>query len=83
MSVALSPDTLDRMVRAVEKVHERLLRAPALEVAQLAYAVVGGDIDRTHLRDLIDVGLVDESWYDRLDPTLTTRLRSLIETPGG
>jgi hypothetical protein len=195
MSVELSPDTLDRMVRAVEKVKERLRRVTeALEAASLPYAVLGGhavaawvsqidesatrttrdvdllirrddfsrirevlqsagfiyrhsagidlfldgpdtkardavhvvfanekvrpeepvanpdvteselagnirvlslpalvqvkltsyrDKDRTHLRDLIDVGLVDESWYGRLDPTLATRLRSLIETPGG
>jgi hypothetical protein len=41
------------------------------------------DKDRTHVRDLIDVGLVDESWYGRLVPTLAARLRSLIETPGG
>jgi hypothetical protein len=195
MSVELSGFSLDRMVRAVEKVRERLIRATAaLEAAQLPYAVVGGnavaawvtrvdesavrntrdvdilirrddlprirtaletagflyrhsagmdmfldgpeakardgvhivfanekvrpdeptanpdvtdsentgtyrvislpalvqikltayrDRDRTHVRDLIDVGLVDESWYDRLLPTLAARLRSLIETPGG
>ena len=28
------------------------------------------DKDRTHLRDLIDVGLVDRSWVDRLEPEL-------------
>jgi hypothetical protein len=38
------PSTLDRMVRAVEKVRERLTRATAaLEQAGIPYAVVGGN----------------------------------------
>jgi hypothetical protein len=41
------------------------------------------DKDRTHLRDLIDVGLVDATWYPRLPPALGERLRRLIETPEG
>lgn len=41
------------------------------------------DKDRTHLRDLLDVGLIDESWLPRLPVELANRLRSLIETPGG
>jgi hypothetical protein len=32
------------------------------------------DKDRVHLRDLIDVGLVDESWCQRLSPPLRERL---------
>src|SRR5947207_13231856 len=40
----LGPFSLDRMVRAVEKVRERLLRATgALEQAQLPYAVADGN----------------------------------------
>jgi hypothetical protein len=41
------------------------------------------DTDRTHLRDLIDVGLIDEYWCPRFPPELAARLKSLIETPGG
>jgi hypothetical protein len=41
------------------------------------------DKDRTHLRDLIDVGLVDESWCGRYPDVLADRLRHLIETPEG
>jgi hypothetical protein len=41
------------------------------------------DKDRTHLRDLIDVGLIDGSWYERLPAELAGRLRQLIETPEG
>ena len=41
------------------------------------------DKDRTHLRDLIDVGLVDESWRERLPADLSSRLQSILETPDG
>ncbi len=195
MSVLYGPFSLDRMVRAVEKVRERLLRATAaLEKAGVAYAVAGGnavaawvtrvdesavrntrdvdllirredlgavkaalegagfvyrhsagvdlfldgpdakardavhvvfagekvspaevlpnpdvsesepagpfrvlslealvrikltafrDKDRTHLRDLLEVGLIDVTWCPRFPPELAARLQSLIDTPGG
>ncbi|HTI50761.1 MAG TPA: hypothetical protein VL475_07415 [Planctomycetaceae bacterium] len=41
------------------------------------------DKDRTHVRDLMDVGLVDESWLDRLPSDLSARLKQLIDTPEG
>ncbi len=41
------------------------------------------DKDRTHLRDLIDVGLVDESWLARLPQELGVRLRQLLDDPHG
>jgi len=41
------------------------------------------DKDRTHLRDLISVGLVDESWRLRLPDELAVRLQSLLDTPDG
>ena len=41
------------------------------------------DKDRTHLRDLIDVGLVDGTWPPRYPPELGERLQSLLDTPGG
>jgi hypothetical protein len=195
MAVTLGPFSLDRMVRAVEKVRQRLLRATAaLEQAGIAYAVAGGnavaawvtrvdetavrntrdvdilirrddfeavqcalegagfvyrhaasidmfldgpnakardavhilfagekvrpdepvanpdvadsekadqyrimslealvrvkltayrDKDRTHLRDLIDVGLVDSTWTSRFPSELAKRLQSLIDNPEG
>jgi hypothetical protein len=39
--------------------------------------------DQMHLLDLIDVGLVDESWVDRLPPSLAERLQPLIDDPDG
>ena len=41
------------------------------------------DKDRTHLRDLLAVGLVDASWLTRLSPELAARLQQLIDTPEG
>jgi hypothetical protein len=41
------------------------------------------DKDRMHLRDLIGVGLVDESWLARLPPELDARLRNLLDHPEG
>lgn len=39
------------------------------------------DKDRTHLRDLIELGLVDESWLVQLHRELQPRLRDLLENP--
>jgi hypothetical protein len=41
------------------------------------------DKDRTHLRDMIDVGLVDESWLSRLPVELSSRLKELLDNPEG
>jgi len=41
------------------------------------------DKDRTHVRDLIDVGLIDASWTARLSPELASRLQQLLDTPEG
>jgi hypothetical protein len=41
------------------------------------------DKDRVHLRDLLDVGLIDESWLERFPPELADRLQEILETPDG
>lgn len=41
------------------------------------------DKDRTHVRDLIGVGLVDATWTARLPGELAKRLQSLLDTPDG
>ena len=61
--------------------HPDLARVESSKAANIMTAF--RDKDRTHLRDMIDVNLIDATWYDRLPPALTARLRSLIETPGG
>jgi len=41
------------------------------------------DKDRTHLRDLIEVGLVDANWIGRLPSELAARLQNLLDNPEG
>ncbi len=41
------------------------------------------DKDRTHLRDLIELGLLDETWLERVPPALCSRLEDLIRHPEG
>ena len=41
------------------------------------------DKDRMHLRDLLDIGLIDQSWCSRLCPEHAERLQQLIDTPDG
>jgi hypothetical protein len=41
------------------------------------------DKDRTHLRDLIEVGLIGPDWVSGLHPVLAERLRQLLDTPQG
>jgi hypothetical protein len=41
------------------------------------------DKDRTHIRDMIGVGLVDQTWLPRLPSALTARLQHILDTPDG
>jgi hypothetical protein len=41
------------------------------------------DKDRVHLRDLMDVGLVDASWLGRMPAALRARLQELLDHPEG
>ena len=39
--------------------------------------------DRMLTRDLMDVGLVDESWLTRVHPVLAPRLKQILDDPDG
>jgi hypothetical protein len=39
--------------------------------------------DRMHLHDMIDVGLIDETWLPRLPTELSSRLKELLDNPDG
>jgi hypothetical protein len=41
------------------------------------------DKDKTHIRDLIGVGLIDPSWPARFPAELAARLQHLLDTPDG
>jgi hypothetical protein len=52
---------------------------PLVQIKLTAYR----DKDRTHLRDLLELGIIDESWCALYPAELAGRLRTLIDTPGG
>ncbi len=82
---------------AGEKVRaDHSLPAPEIDTAQISadeYPVIAlqplvvmklvsnRDKDRTHVRDLIGVGLVNESWLQKTPPEVTERLASILSTP--
>lgn len=39
------------------------------------------DKDRTHLRDMIEIGLIDRTWLNRLPTPLAMRLQELLDNP--
>lgn len=39
--------------------------------------------DHVHLLDMLDVGLIDETWLARLEPALSSRLKVLLDNPEG
>ena len=41
------------------------------------------DKDRTHLRDMLEVGLIDSTWLPRLQAEHAKRLQQLIDDPEG
>jgi hypothetical protein len=55
----------------------------ALEPLVLMKLTSFRDKDRTHLRDMIEVGLLDRSWLGRLQPELASRLEELLDDPDG
>jgi hypothetical protein len=60
--------------------HFRLLNLEALVRMKLTSF---RDKDRTHLRDLIDIGLIDRTWPARFQPELAARLQQLLDDPNG
>lgn len=72
-----SAPTLDQTERAPQFM---LVSLPSLVTMKLTSF---RDKDRVHVRDLIDVGLVDSSWLRQLPPPLAERLQQLIDTPDG
>lgn len=84
------------IIFAGEKVHDHsALPAPDVTESEEAdaFRLVGLDAlvrmkltafrdkDRTHLRDLIELGLLDAAWLDRVPPELRPRLDDLLRHP--
>lgn len=90
--IQYGPISWERMIRAVEKVRERLDHAvdhdgpfrvldlePLVRMKLTSYRLR----DRVHLLDMIGVGLIDETWPTRFPAALAERLQSLLENPDG
>jgi len=74
---------------------DHLLPAPEIQTVQdpANYSVItleslitmklmsNRDKDRTHVRDLIGVGLIDASWLAKLPTELAERLKRILDTP--
>ncbi|MEZ6147997.1 MAG: nucleotidyltransferase family protein [Planctomycetaceae bacterium] len=37
--------------------------------------------DRVHLQDMLDIGLIDETWLSRIEPGLKERLQEVLDNP--
>ncbi len=71
-----SPD-LSESERAAE------FQVTSLEALVRMKLISWRDKDRTHLRDMIGVGLIDSAWTARLPPPLDNRLQALLDDPNG
>jgi hypothetical protein len=58
-------------------------RTLALEALVQMKLNANRDKDRMHLRDMLDVGLIDAAWCARFPPELAARLQSLVDNPNG
>jgi hypothetical protein len=68
---------IEQSERAIE------FQVAALEALVQMKLIAWRDKDRTHLRDLIGVGLLDATWPVRLPPPLGDRLQQLLDDPNG
>ena len=58
-------------------------RVLSLEALVRMKLVSNRDKDRTHVRDIIGVGLIDETWPARFTSPLAERLQGILDTPNG
>ena len=58
----------------------RVIRLESLVTMKL---LSNRDKDRTHLRDMIGVGLIDQDWLAKVPAELVDRLKYVLDTPDG
>ena len=66
-----------------ESVSPEGFRVIALEAIVRMKLTSFRDKDKTHVRDMLEVSLIDPTWTGRFAPDLAARLQSLIDTPEG
>ena len=76
----------DHVLAAPDVTEQELIRDTstiALEALTRMKLTSFRDKDRVHLRDLLEVGLLDATWLPRLPDLLRHRLQELIDSPDG
>jgi hypothetical protein len=79
----IRPEYAESAPDVTQTVKPEQFRVIALETLVRMKLTSYRDKDRTHLRDMLEVRLIDASWPARLPPELGARLQSLIDTPEG
>mgnify|MGYP006969344448 FL=1 len=65
------------------------LRSPegvdAIELGRLLVLKLNAfrDIDRVHIRDMMHVGLIDQTWIEKIPERLRARLQEILDDPDG
>lgn len=77
------PEYVSAAPDVAESVSFKSFRVLALEEVVRMKLTSHRDKDKTHVRDMIGVGLVDATWPARFPPELAARLQHLLDTPDG
>lgn len=64
-----------------ESVQFGSFRVLSLEALVRTKLIANRDKDRVHVRDMISVGLIDETWPGKFDSVLGARLQTLLHDP--
>jgi hypothetical protein len=79
----VKPNDIAPTPDVAESVKPQAFRMVSLESLVRMKLTSFRDKDKTHLRDMLEVGLIDADWPARFPPELATRLQSLVDSPGG
>ncbi len=82
-SEKVRPDELELSPDVSQIARLNQLRIVELEPLVRMKLTAFRDKDRVHLRDLLEVGLVDVHWLERLPAQLAHRLKILLDSPEG
>ena len=77
------PEYVAAVPDVAESVSFQSYRVLSLEAVVRMKLTSYRDKDKTHVRDMIGVGLVDANWPARYPPELAARLQHLLDTPDG
>jgi hypothetical protein len=77
------PEDLVPALDTVESESFKSYRVVSLEALVRMKLNAYRDKDKTHLHDMLEIGLVDATWPGRYPPEMANRLQHLINTPDG